>query len=123
MLGVFFQEALTVTDAEGNLLLEASDVAWYDNTVVAIPEQDDAEWAPVFPNPVRAGESAQWQLSPGQEWQAVDTEGRILDRGRAAADGGVELQTAGWSGLVLLVPMQASGSAAKGVQRLIVKGC
>lgn len=123
LLGVFFQEALTVTDAEGNLLVDASDVAWYDNTVVAVPEQDAAEWAPVFPNPVRSGEAAQWQLSPGQEWQAVDTEGRILDRGRAAADGRVQLSTAGWSGLVLLVPMRASGRAADGVQRLIVKGC
>ena len=123
VLPVFYQEELVVSDLVGNVLAEVTDVAWFDNTVVEVMEHDGATAIPVSPNPIREGETAIWNVTPGQRWQAVARDGRVLDRGVAGADGRVELQTGGWSGLILLVPMPASGRAANGVQRLIVKGC
>ncbi len=123
LLPVFFQEQLVVTDAAGNVLLEADDVAWYDNTVVAVPEAAEAELKPAYPNPVDGGQEVRWPLRPGQDWQVMDLEGRILAEGRCGAEGEVRLDTSDWPSMVLLVPVSPSGSTGNSVQRLMVKGC
>lgn len=123
LLPVFFQEYLVVTDVLGDVLLEVDDVAWYDNTIVAVPEAPLSDWKPAYPNPVVAGDEVRWPMRFGQDWQVVDMQGRVLDRGRCDATGEVRLQTTGWTGMVLLMPMSASGQPENGVQRLLVKGC
>ena len=54
VLPVFFHEELTVTDNQGEVLLVATDVAWYDNTVLGMGEEA-VLGASAWPNPVEQG--------------------------------------------------------------------
>ena len=119
LLPVFYHEQLVVTDPAGLVLLEVSDVAWFNNTVVSVAEQEEA-FVAAYPNPVEAGGVVRWQMASLEPWQVLDAEGRVLAEGQADVNGSVELQTAGWRGMVLLVTEGASGRASSRVQRLLV---
>lgn len=120
LLPVFFHEQLVVTDPAGLVLLEATDVAWFNNTVVSIAEQEEQSFVAAYPNPVEAGGVVHWQMAPFQPWHVLDAGGRLLAKGQADANGVVGLQTEGWRGLVLLVKEGPEERASSRVQRLLV---
>ena len=60
---VFFHEQLVVTDPAGLVLLEATDVAWFNNTVVSIAEQEEQSFVAAC-GAVEAGGVVHWQMAP-----------------------------------------------------------
>lgn len=117
---IFYQEFLTVTDNDGNLLLEASDVAWYNNVLLEVPEGQSEQIGSPYPNPAVAGEVLSWDLPPGWSWKAVDAGGKVLCTGSAGAFGRTEIETGGWgAGMVILVPVREDGSSAM-VRRVVL---
>lgn len=118
-LPVFFQEELIVTDNGDNVLLEVSDVAWYSNVVLSVPDEQGLRVADPFPNPVMRGEGVKWPLARGWSWSAVDVEGRVMAQGRVNEGDVARIETAGWSsGLVLLTAEGPQGQRV--VNRLMV---
>ncbi|MDA8901221.1 hypothetical protein N9I92_00110 [bacterium] len=111
VLPIFYHEMLEATDLQGNVLLEATDVAWYANGVLSVPPSDQAAWGLPFPNPVQAGDEVTWPMSSGLRWRAMSMEGKVLDEGLSIDEGRVRISTSGWeSGLVLLMALGDDGS-------------
>jgi len=121
-LPVFFHDELLVMDNGDNVLLEVTDVAWYANGVLSVPEPEASQVGAPFPNPIAVGTPLEWQVPDGWYWKALDVEGRTLSHGRVDGLSGLTLDTADWpSGLVLLVAESSQGSGLRKVHRLVVQ--
>ena len=121
VMPVLFQEVLSVTDVDGNSLLEVSDVAWYANVVLDVPEERETAWKPAHPNPVEAGETLTWGIPEGWGWRAMTLDGQCMAEGQSTSSGFTEIDTRGWArGMCLLVGEGPSGEPNR-VSRLIVR--
>ena len=121
-LAVFFHEALEVTDNAGTTLLEVTDVAWYANGVASVPQQDQAEMAAPYPNPLSEGEVLNGFLPEGWSYRVLSMEGKVMEEIRAGSAGWVQISTEGWGhGMYLLVPLRPSGEAHGAIHRVLIR--
>jgi len=106
-LPVFFHEELTVTDNQGEVLLTASDVAWYDNTVLGIGEEAVLS-ASAWPNPVQQG--AFLNLNGARTGAHImDLGGRTVWTLSTGQGEGLKVSTEGWrSGPYLYLPFEGA---------------
>ena len=122
LLPLFYHEILDVTDLEGNMLLEVTDVAWLANGVTSIPTEEAPSAQAPFPNPVKSGDEVTWPMAQGQRWRAMALDGKVLDEG-ASMGSFDRISTSGWSkGLVLLMSLGSDGQpcASCPVHRVVV---
>ena len=122
LLPLFYHEILDVTDLEGNMLLEVTDVAWLANGVTSIPTEEAPSAQAPYPNPVESGDEVTWPMAQGQRWRAMALDGKVLDEGvsRGSFD---RISTSGWgTGLVLLMSLGSDGQpcASCPVHRIVV---
>lgn len=107
VLPVFFHEELTVTDNQGEELLSASDLAWYDNTVLGVIE-GSAMYTSAWPNPIHRGSLL--NLSGARLGARVmDLGGRTVWTFSEGQEGTVQVSTDQWSsGPYLYVPFEGA---------------
>ena len=119
---VFFHEDLVVLDVDSNQILAVTDVAWYANHLLSLPEVEMEVVSLPYPNPVDRGQDVQWELPRGWSWEAVAADGRRLAEGRAGGFGPVSIPTGKWdTGIVLLVPRSSDGRAVGHPHRVFVR--
>lgn len=120
-LAVFFHEALEVTDNEGAVLLEVTDVAWYANGVATVSAPLEVESVAPYPNPVLEGQNLNGSLPEGWAYRAMSMEGRVLCEMHSDGVGELKISTEGWGrGMVLLVPVSPSGEVQGKVHRILI---
>lgn len=120
VLPVLMHENLLVTDAVGGVLLEISDVAWFENYTLSA-EELSMEASKPYPNPVSRGEALNWALPAGWGWKAITLDGRVVDEGVVPATGHLRMQTGQWdAGLVLLVPEHPGLGEVGQVHRVLI---
>ena len=122
ILPLFLHEDLIVLDADSNQVLTVTDVAWYANHILSIPETEAGAMSLPYPNPVNRGQDVQWVLPRGWSWEAIGMDGRRLAEGESGASGQVSIPTGEWdTGIVLLVPRSPDGRATGQPHRLFVR--
>ena len=122
IMPVFFHEDLVVLDADSAQILAVTDVAWYANHLLSVPEVEMEVVSLPYPNPVDRGQEVQWELPRGWSWEAVAADGRRLAEGRADGVGEVSIPTGEWdTGIVLLVPRSPDGRAVGQPHRVFVR--
>jgi hypothetical protein len=122
IMPVFFHEDLVVLDVDSNQILAVTDVAWYANHLLSLPEVEMEVVSLPYPNPVDRGQDVQWELPRGWSWEVVAADGRRLAEGRAGGFGPVSIPTGKWdTGIVLLVPRSSDGRAVGQPHRVFVR--
>ena len=122
IMPVFLHEDLVVLDADSAQILAVTDVAWYANHLLSVPEVEMEVVSLPYPNPVNRGQDVQWELPRGWSWEAVAADGRRLAEGTGDAFGRVSIPTGEWdTGIVLLVPRSPDGRAVGQPHRVFVR--
>ena len=122
IMPVFLHEDLVVLDADSAQILAVTDVAWYANHLLSMPEVEMGVVSLPYPNPVDRGQDVQWELPRGWSWEAVAADGRRLAEGSADGFGQVSIPTGDWdTGIVLLVPRSSDGRAVGQPHRVFVR--
>ena len=122
IMPVFVHEDLVVLDADSTQILAVTDVAWYANHLLSMPEVEMGVVSLPYPNPVDRGQDVQWELPQGWSWEAISTDGRRIAQGAVDAFGQASIPTGEWdTGIVLLVPRTSDGRAVGQPHRVFVR--
>jgi len=122
IMPVFFHEDLVVLDADSTQILAVTDVAWYANHLLSMPEVEMGLVSLPYPNPVGRGQDVQWELPRGWSWETISIDGRRIAQGAVDAFGQVSIPTGEWdTGIVLLVPRTSDGRAVGQPHRVFVR--
>ncbi len=107
VLPVFFHEELVVTDNAGEELLNVTDVAWYDNTVLSVDE-DVMVGASAWPNPIERGSAVSLRGARSGGF-VMDLGGRTVWTWQEAQSAVLQVSTKDWrSGPYLYVPYKGA---------------
>ena len=122
LMPVFVHEDLVVLDVDSNEIYSVTDVAWYANHVLSMPEME-AEAMPLpHPNPVDRGQDVYWTLPQGWTWEALGMDGRRMAEGSADGMGRVTMDTGKWaSGVVMLICRTPNGRPVGQPHRMFVR--
>lgn len=108
VLPVFFHEELVVTDNAGEELLNVTDVAWYDNTVLSVDEDVMVVGALAWPNPIERGSAVNLRGARSGGF-VMDLGGRTVWTCQEAQSDVLQVSTKDWrSGPYLYVPYKGA---------------